>query len=322
MNFSKPIFILGSHKSGTTLLRNLLSDNSMIASVPFEAHFFEFLNYWIKTEYRKQRPSINYNFEAKVIDYVNKVNITKDRKGDAFLDGRMSIDKFKKNIKAIDTKTESEKIKQYITAIFQSLSTDFSNKRLLEKSVENAEFVGELQKIFPDAKFIHILRNPYSNWVSLRKYKSIDWGFPLINRMHKNFEESYYWLEKNKRLFSNYKVVKYEDLLLDVENVMKDVALFCEIPFEQNLIKPTYLGEPWGGNSTSEKKFLGVDASQLDKWKNEILPIEANFINRSFSHIIENYGYEHFYPKGSVYKRGEGESMKRYIANRLYKFYL
>ena len=35
-----PVFILGSHKSGTSLLRNLLDGISGFFVIPIEAHFF------------------------------------------------------------------------------------------------------------------------------------------------------------------------------------------------------------------------------------------------------------------------------------------
>lgn len=322
MNLTKPIFILGAHKSGTSLLRNLLSDHSELASIPFESHFFELDNYWVKTEYRKQIPQINNDFKKRAIENAEETNTTKDRKGDAFLDGRLSIELLTKGLEGINEKKDGEKLKQYYNSIFSSLNIEWKGKRVVEKSVENSEFVNELQRFFPDAKFVHVVRNPYSNWVSLRKYKSVDWGYPLIYRMHKNFLESYYWLEKNKRLYPNYLVIKYEDLLLSTEVTMKKIADFCEIIFEEVLLKPTYMGESWEGNSTRNEKFSGVNASFIDKWKEDILPIESHIINNAFSHIVKEYGYDEFSMEGSILKKAKGESLKRYIANRLYKFYI
>lgn len=324
MEIKKPIFILGAHKSGTSLLRNLLSDHSSLMPIPFESHFFELDNYWVDYEYRKSVPKRKYDFYESAIELAFLNNRTQDRIGDSFLDGRLNEMKFKEFLKGVNEKKGKEKISHYYSSIIKSVEgiSFQEEKRIVEKSVENVEFATEITNFFPDAKFIHIVRNPYSNWVSLRNYKKIGVGYPLIHRMVKNFSDSYYWLDKNKKNIKEYKVIKYEDLISNTEVAMKDLCDFLELEFEPILLQPTFLGQPWGGNSTTKKSFSGVSKIGIEGWKSAIQPTELYFIDKSMGNIINEYGYTlEPYRKG-FWRKMKGESLKRYLANRVYKYFL
>ena len=48
-----PVFLLGSHKSGSSLLRSLLDGHPELAVLPKETHLFQFTNHWV--DYRRRR---------------------------------------------------------------------------------------------------------------------------------------------------------------------------------------------------------------------------------------------------------------------------
>ena len=50
---SRPIFLLGCHKSGTSLLRSLLDGHPDLFVIPIETHFFQATGHW--TDYRMRR---------------------------------------------------------------------------------------------------------------------------------------------------------------------------------------------------------------------------------------------------------------------------
>jgi hypothetical protein len=188
---------------------------------------------------------------------------------------------------------------------------------VVEKSVENAEFAVELAKMFPEARFVHIVRNPYANFVSLRKYKSIGVGYPLLNRMMNTFRNSFHFLSENPKQIKHYKVVRYEDILTDTESVMQEIAHFLNLDFRESMLQPSHLGKSWSGNSTTGKGFSGVSATNLEKWKSEIYPIEIDCVNRVAKQIITDFGYEYSENLESKFSRCKGESLKRYLYNRL-----
>ena len=216
-----------------------------------------------------------------------------------------------------------EVLENYFKGLYYSLyeKVPKDNIRFVEKSVENAEFAFELYSMYPKAKFIHIIRNPYSNIVSFRKFKSIQKGYPLINRVLKSFYNDYYFLYKNSNLLDNYLIVSYEDLVTKPKAEMTRIADHLEIKFDDILLKPTHLGVQWEGNSMTSKPFKGIDQSRLHSWKNEIHSMEMYYINKLFPFVFDDINYTKLSNKKGFLKPVKGENLKRYIYNRLYYIY-
>jgi len=328
MNIKKPIFIAGIHKSGTSLLRSLLDGHPDLFVIPFESHYFQLSGHWVDNEYQFKLPN-KYN-QSQIINafvsLINFYNTSENYLGDADLREKISIEDFKQyfidNYFKFDK--ESEKISVYFNAIHMSLFKKPipTNIRVVEKSVENAEFALELYHYFPDAKFIHIIRNPYSNIVSLRKAKSVKHNYPLINRIIRTFYNNYYFLYKNKKIIKNYYVLKYEDLILEPKTHIQKICKFLEIEYHPILERPTQLGEIWYGNSTTGKKFFNISSENLNTWENEIHPMEIFYINKLFYFVFNDFNYKKIEPKSSYLKYIKGEGIKRYIYNRLYNLFL
>ena len=67
-----PVFILGSHKSGTSLLRSLLDSHPKLYIIPFETHFIASLGRWVQYSYRRQKPNENFEFSEKLLETLKK----------------------------------------------------------------------------------------------------------------------------------------------------------------------------------------------------------------------------------------------------------
>jgi len=321
-----PIFLLGAHKSGTSLLRSVFDGHSGLFVIPIETHFFPLTGHWIEYEYWKQNPrrlSGDEIIEA-FTSWINTCNNAEDRLSDSVAKNIFDVELFKKYISQIRAETDKKlHIERYFEAIYHALFGKALTERLrvVEKSVENPETAIYYQKLFPKAKFIHIVRNPYANIVSLRKFKSVKYGYPLLPRVIRTLQNSHYYLYKNQQVIENYKIVKYETLVKNPRAVIKALCQFLSIEFEEALTMPSFLGKPWGGNSTTGKVFKGFDASNLLRWREEIFPVETFFINKLFAHVLADYNYPFFEQRGSFWRRAKNENIQRYIYNRLFRFY-
>jgi len=319
-----PIFILGSHKSGTSLLRSLLDGHPDLFVIPFETHFMALLGRWITYSYRKQAPVDDANFLEGLVEILESYAQSVDRQADVVLGDRLDMDAVRAFVGEMDEADDPIQaltaLKQLLPQVVEGLDSA-QGKRAVEKTVEHLEVALELAQTFPKAQFVHIVRNPYANMVALRKFKAKDQGYPLINKVYKSLESGYYWLQMNQKLIPHYKVIRYEDLAQNPVVEMKALAEFLQISFDERLLEPTMLGDPWGGNS-AYGQFKAISAAHLDRWKEEITPLEANLVTQHFGHVLDQYGYEKLpWMKGKL-KLAKGESLKRYVYNRLYPLYL
>lgn len=337
---TKPIFILGCSKSGTTLLRNLLDGHNELFAIPSETHFFQNIKYWVSYQFRATKPKNISIDEVKdnLADWVAYLNKTEDVFADSFTKDRWNIEILQKHLYQQSIANIKELSDVFWSALHAALYKEElpPGKRIVEKSVENAELVFEWLNFYPDAKFIHIVRNPYSNLVSLRKYldkqtknrkvlfprKNVSY-FPHLRKAVYSMYNSFYFLEKNKKLIDNYKIITYEELVSQTEKTMKDIASFLEIEYEDILLQPTLFGEDWQGNSITGQKYSGVSNAGLDRWKKEVTDFEIILVNRLFDFLLEEYNYQVLQPrKNSIMKRAPKESILNYILNRLLIYYL
>ncbi len=317
-----PVFLLGAHKSGTSLLRALFDGIEEYAVLPIETHPFQILDYGIRYPYRKQNAK-ELSFERayeNALKWVKKSNINNDKYSDSLTINMFEETVFENQLNKNKSNLDSKLfIENYFAAVYDSYRKNQflkDNQRFVEKSVENVEFALDLMKLFPDSKFIHIIRNPYSNLVSLRKYKSTH-GYPNLDKPVKALFESYYNLFRNERLIENYKIIKYEDLISKPNLVINDICESLNITFHSEMLEPTVNnGQNWQGNSTTDTKFSGISDKRLNDWEKQIYPIEIDFVNKLFPHILERFNYKKLTP-GKIFLKNPKESIKTYAFNRI-----
>ena len=239
----------------------------------------------------------------------------------------ISIDKFKEYLLEHwpATKHPKAEIINYFDAIYYSIRSEPIDRNLavVEKSVSNAENALRLQKLFPNAKFIHIMRNPYANLLSFRDYRfKMNNRFPSLRDLVECLKVNYYYLYKNQELIDDYLVVKYEDIAMNTKEEMIKISQFLNIPFNENLLSPTVNGKRWEGNSTQNKKFTGVSNERVARFDNRLTKVEVEIINRLFSFIIKDYGYKPILDKkGSFFMPAKNERPRIYLYNRLYYYF-
>ena len=323
-NLQGPIFILGAHKSGTTLLRNVLDGHPQLSVIPFESHIFEVLGIWLENPYRislRIKRKDRNEFIDSAIENIKHYNSLNNPYADAILKDLVDEDKFKKSLNCSGPMdTDKDRILAYFNAIVYALDMDLS-KIFVEKSVENYEYACYLKKIFPNAKFVHVLRNPYANVVSLRKYRQKSRNnYPRLDRVVETIKLSYYYAYKNSMLLDDYKVIKYEKLVSNPDIVVKEMADYLGIKFDDILLTPTSQSHAWKGNSTAEKAYESISRESVDKWIKDIYCIEAKAINRYLSFALEAYGYKKETINCGIWWPLRRESWRSYLNNRLYLF--
>src|SRR5690606_7934203 len=83
--------------------------------------------------------------------------------------------------------------------------------RAVEKAPLQEENVGELRAWFPDAQFVHLVRNPYAVAVSERKRSAV--GFPTVHLM-RWYQTSLEYAMENAHLGDDvYRILRFEDLV-------------------------------------------------------------------------------------------------------------
>ncbi len=178
---SPPVFIVGHWRSGTTYLYNLLSRDPAWATVsplatglPWD---FLWLGKWLQPLLEKALPGsrkidqVPVNPDSPQEDEIALANM----QSVSFYHGLYFPQKFRANFNAGIFFTgcsdqEVEQWQQVMIYFMTKLQLQHPQQRLLIKNPVYTARVRLLRAMFPDAKFIHIYRNPYIVFQSMRNF--------------------------------------------------------------------------------------------------------------------------------------------------------
>ena len=302
-----PIFIVGPHRSGSTLWHNLVSMCPSVMRLTDPRFLGERgrndFQYFLKTQAGDL--SIDENVDKMVEMCFSKQNIPG-------LDN--TFWRFE-NIEAIKNpklkKEISREIKKSdrslgaIARIFIEEITRFSGcTRACVKFPVDVGHIPELLAWFPDCKVIQITRDPRAMAMSktndpsgtaLRIRRHPRWAW-LIKKIAVWFVIAQYcWTARLHVRFKdigNYRLFRYEDLLAQPEKVLRELCEFIETEFTENMLEPQKGRHEHQPSSLTGKQQKAFDASAAIRWQTVISPIDKWIITVLTKRGMKRLGYD------------------------------
>jgi hypothetical protein len=287
-------FIIGRPRSGTTLLKVLFDAHPNII-VPNEFPVIIDLSYkYAKVTHWNAEilKSFYYDiFRVKKIEYnvINKEDLLHDL-----------------------MKSEGENIySDIIKILYSNVKSDFIKKEILcygDKNPSYSMYVKELSKLFPDAKFIHIIRD-YRDQISSMIKKEL-YDIPSVSILAYQWKRSLRMIRKVKRAFpEKFYTIKYKEFVENPKPLLKEMYDFINIPFDESVFN-YYQNEALF--KTAEKHdriktiqdniFNPINTKRLYAWKDEMDAKSVKIADITVGKYAEMYGYERVYKSNfSIY---------------------
>ncbi|MEG4799255.1 sulfotransferase [Microcoleus sp. ARI1-B5] len=200
------IFLVGSPRSGTTILQSLLAAHPEVISFP-ESKFFHYLLY---DKFAGKLPS---RMEAFFKDEINRPELLQ-----GFDDSQ-----------SVETKVS------WFVRVLDGLAAEQNKSIWLEKTPEHIYFIPDIERFLPEAKFIHILRNSMdciaSMYEATRKFNDLWGGVWDLDHCIERWQDAVLTSHKyvNK---SHHILVKYEELLDDKIKTLGEICNFLGIEYD------------------------------------------------------------------------------------------
>ncbi|WP_285906382.1 sulfotransferase family protein [Pseudodesulfovibrio pelocollis] len=304
MNYlDNPIFICGHRKSGTTMLINLLDGNDEFVTYPDDSGFFymyypryvsDVFNSKEKTDRICNRIiNDNLKYVLKKIRCTPHELLKLESKADAFCQHVRNADLSKASL--------ADVLKIFIDAFRNSFYPKITHPRgWIEKTTSTEIYALDIVDEFPNAKFVHVIRDPRDNWASLcsgwqKRYCQFNdepnrLKQSMIERGRLGMEMA---IENMEALGKNhYKIVLFEDLVSDPVSTMKDVAGFIGMSFCDKLLQTSTLGYTWTGNNFDGLKFTKPSNVNVSRWKERIPATDAMLMEFHFKNVMKHFGYD------------------------------
>ena len=307
-----PIFVTGCYRSGTTLMTRLLDGHSDLLVFPIE------LKYFRQTDFPTEFPSVQTARHASPLEAMKSVVATPFFKAflglpDAGFEQRPNLadiptsrfrqeafERFLAEVSSVEDHHDA--FCQFFAALATGLGIDpatWSQLRLVEKTPLQEQYITTLIDWFPNARFVHMVRNPYAVDVS-----NLNRNSGTLRRAIPTMRRSYEIGIHNARTYPDrVLVVRYEDLVTDPSAVMQRVAKHANLRFESCLQTPSILGEAWTGNSSQAgTSFTGISTKSLNSWKEQVIPLRVRIINKHMPAPFEEYDYQMLAPSLKIWK--------------------
>ncbi|MFE5561690.1 sulfotransferase family protein [Streptomyces sp. NPDC056544] len=179
-----PVFVIGLPRSGTTHLHYLLARDPAVAYMTWAMALLPDLSLFADGRFaclyaRWLPPTRGHDHVAVNINAPATEEIALMIRGvDTFLHYQCFPDAFEYYLERATLRGASEEQRErwraQYTQILNKVSLAGEGRRLLLKNAANTARVGELLTLFPDARFIHIVRNPYEVVASARRLFTVE----------------------------------------------------------------------------------------------------------------------------------------------------
>lgn len=210
-----PVFIVGMNGSGTTMLADSLGKHPDLYVLPMESKVLPY--YIVKGHETRGLQSLK-----RLADAIGREKPfwQSNKKQNVVL-----------SVKELEN---CNTIPQVIDALYRYLADKVGKKRWGDKSPVNTQHILTLASAFPDAKFVHIIRDGRDAAQSFHRR----WGYhPMhtITRWKKIVGEG---MRQGREIgFDRYLEVSYEALTEDPASHMRVVCEFLDLAFHENVLR-------------------------------------------------------------------------------------
>jgi hypothetical protein len=274
---ASPLFICGHMKSGTTLLGQLLDCHPSLVVLPGDSHYAQ--EHWTRGILSAQDYAINW-----ILRIVNPTG----QPPYWFLgeDERTYFQFFSRMLALLKGSTSEEAFLAVVTALAEVAGTEA--RAWVEKTPGNEHHVDQLLNRHPEARFLHIVRNPLANLASLKRlYQVRGWVFDA-GSVARSLAKSHTLARANASRLGpeRYLVLRYEDIVADTQAAMRQVAVLAGVTYNDSMLVPSV-----GGRGATANSMFAADRviGKVKSASPESEAVRKNVLDRHEQTILRMY---------------------------------
>jgi hypothetical protein len=272
-----PFFIVGSGRSGSTMLRLMLASHSRLV-IPPETWFLIPL---------VKRFSIDRRLSADEIESAVSIMTNHYRWPDMKLDAQ----EFRRRVGEL----RAPLLRDLADVVYRWHKESEGKVRWGDKTPPYVEIVPQLARIYPEAVFIHLVRDGRDVALSFRVT-----GWIGSRWLHENAGEwlraiEWHWRWSRSELRKRILLIRYEDLVLETEATLREICRFIGEEFEPQMLSWERLVDaqvPSHERAQHTKLKLKIGREGIARWKRE-MSTRGTFVCEAImgSHL-RRLGYE------------------------------
>ncbi|MFC4913371.1 sulfotransferase family protein [Actinomadura gamaensis] len=274
---ARPVFVFGCPRSGTTLLQLMLHSHPRLA-VPAETRFV-LSAYTGRCDFGDLSDRENRRRLAEWI-----TGRPAARFGDLGLDARAVSERIIEGPPTLGSA---------LGAVFRAYADRFGRRRWGDKRPSYSKNIPALLRMFPDAQFVHLIRDGRDCVASLCE---MPWYKLDVHHAIASWREA---IDIGRRAAvrlgpDSYYELQYERLVADPQDELCRLCAFLGEEFHPEMTQPQRIAEltvppqkKW-----HDRTHSAVSSGRVGSWRDRLEPWEAGLAEAAFGDRLTDYGYE------------------------------
>lgn len=279
-----PVFIVGASRSGTTMLRLVLNAHPHIG-VPNEFSYFTSVpQHWLKVwRHIPVAPEQYQHFirnQLKNKECLKAVGVEVDTLLERMLEAADSRDLSIPYRLMLEAYAEAE-----------------GKSRWGEKTPTNLFYADILHEMFPEARFIHLVRDPRAVVRSANNFPRLpdDIVINATNWLH--FLQTGYQRLTQSVPSSRWCTIRYEDLTTDPQPAVRAMCQFIDAPFHPRMLNfhkdaTAYMPATIDQLGGDRKVTRPIYTDKQEKWRSDLSEHEIGVVEYICGDVMTAFGYE------------------------------
>lgn len=285
LSMPAPIFIVGANRSGTTLLRLLLNAHSAVA-IPDEINYFYGFD-WTVSYSQWRSPSLSPAAYEAFVDRFLTTNAP--------------------NVPGLDCSALREEIlgapadlRCPYQLLLQRWAALHGKPRWGEKTPGNIYHADLLIDMFPDALFVHVVRDPRGGVASMNRVSFFpdDAVLNALNR-HKVMTHGRAFLRRAVPARQRTEV-RYEDLVAAPRETLDRLCGFLDLPYEEQMLRFHLDAERFmteaASSSFNAAATTPISRDHAERWRTDLSADQIASVELLCADEMAEFGYERLRP--------------------------
>jgi hypothetical protein len=292
MKASRPVFIVGEARSGTSILYRTLQKHSSFRPLEpnlVETEIFSVLrrSFMFRMDYPQPLVWFMLNDHAVYRDFLRSIRIVRLVSG---LSVGINLIVRDRSDLVWYANLNHLLLRSYFLHAMRARGCD----RLVEKTPTNTPNIHRLWKTFPNAQFLYTYRHPIDVFSSYRRRARDDPAASWAARLSpEGFCEGYEasvervlrWADDHRNL----RMIRYEDFTRHPARTFEEICRFLGEPFEPQAVEEP---DPDLSRWRSDPHLWGEIVPVTKNWRDYMTPAEADVIQRALSSVMARLGYD------------------------------
>jgi hypothetical protein len=301
IEIDRPIFVLGVQGGGLTLLTRMIHRNKDVVTIGGGRAYWVGNNEMDK-QYVRELPedftlrspkfqSPTFKAHMKGDEYEHPIFGTERNWVYACDD---LLDQYRKT-EDDWTANKEARFKNAIKESVRAYAPDPTDARFVDMSQTFSLKVPLLRKMFPEARLVIQLRNPYATCIKEAQDHSYDWRRTVgmerkLRIFSTHWRNTYTYAIEDTEDLEHRIIVRYEDLVRDPEEVLRQVLETIGIDYKPDMIPRAHHKLPLG--SSEHHKWHPIRTGANEKYLDELDGGTASVIQNTVDDVAQKFGYQ------------------------------